>query len=340
MASTRPEPDDGEAMRFGIGVFSSGPASGILRLVQAADEAGFDCLWLADSHLIMREAFVLLGAIATVTRRIEIGPGVTYPKVRHPSVIASAMTTLRELAPGRVHLGLGIGASGPANMGERPSSLRELEDTIGFVRELLDGQEATRNGKGMRLAFAAAPRLPIYVAASSERTHRMTGRLGDGAIIQGPIDQFRTTVAAIREEERGAGRREGAVQTVLWTASCLDDDEETAREAVRPMVARNAMVWLSRAERLGTIDEVDREPLRRLQREYDFARHMGRHLAPLTEDRWIERFSFCGRPDHVRRCCEQAFAAGADQVALTFYGADPEAQLRRFARQVIEPLRR
>ena len=79
--------------------------------------------------MIWRELYVLAGAIASATQRIAIGPGVTHLAGRHITVTASAMATLHELTGGRVFLGFGVGASGPANIGMKPVSAAELEDT-------------------------------------------------------------------------------------------------------------------------------------------------------------------------------------------------------------------
>src|SRR5262245_27778689 len=113
-------------VKFGVGIYPIGPAADSIRLARLANEVGFDFLWLADTHMIWREMYVLLGAMAVTTSRIAMGPGITHPFVRHQSVIASAMTTWAELIPGRVHLGMGIGASGPANVG--------LKQALVFVR--------------------------------------------------------------------------------------------------------------------------------------------------------------------------------------------------------------
>jgi len=308
-------------------------------MAQLAEAVGFDSFWFGDSHLIFRELWVVLGALAATTRRIEIGPGVTHPVGRHPSVTASAIATLAELAPDRVNLGIGIGSSGPRNMGAKPVSLKELEETIRVIRDLLAGKEIDRDGKRVRLTFARGAPIPIYVAAVSDRTHRMTGRVADGAIIGGPLDALAASVAAIREGERAAGRPPGSVKAVLHVPCCLDADGAVARGAVRGMVARMAMVWLERAARLGTLDPADREPLGRLQGRYDFYRHLTPEHGHLVEERWIERFSMAGTAERVRERCEQALVAGADAVMVAFQGAEPEGQMERFARDVIAPLR-
>jgi alkanesulfonate monooxygenase SsuD/methylene tetrahydromethanopterin reductase-like flavin-dependent oxidoreductase (luciferase family) len=78
-------------VRFGVGLFATENASEGVRLAQRADALSFDRFWVGDSHMIWREAFVMLGAIASTTNRIQIGPGVTHPVVRQMTVIASAM---------------------------------------------------------------------------------------------------------------------------------------------------------------------------------------------------------------------------------------------------------
>lgn len=326
--------------KFGVALYLRADAPAIVRMARLAEELGFDSVWLADSHMIFREVYATLGAVAATTARIEIGPGVTHPVGRHPSVTASAVATLAELAPGRVNLGLGIGSSGPRNIGSSPTSLKQLEDTLQFIRDLLACKEAEQDGKRMRLTFATGAPLPIYVAAASDRTHRMSGRLADGAIIAGPPDSLRASIAAIREGESAAGRPAGTVKTVLMTPCCVNEDEQVARGAVRPMVARTAMVWLERAARLGTIDPADREPLARLQQGYDFYHHLGPEYGHLVEERWIDRFSMAGASRRLLRQCEEVFAAGADQVLLAFQGPDPELQMERFAEGVIAPLRK
>src|SRR5436305_14498760 len=126
----------------------------MVRRAILAEELGFDAFWVADTHLIWREAWVLLGAIARETSRIEIGPGVTHPIVRHPSLIAAAIATLAELAPGRVNLGIGIGDSGPANMGLPRATLKQLESAILDVKALLRGEPMVGSDAAIRLAYA------------------------------------------------------------------------------------------------------------------------------------------------------------------------------------------
>src|SRR5688500_18671284 len=54
--------------------------------------------------------WAVIGGIAQVTDRIEVGTGVTCPMIRtHPAVIAQAAATVAVMLPGRFFLGVGTG---------------------------------------------------------------------------------------------------------------------------------------------------------------------------------------------------------------------------------------
>ena len=84
----------------------------------AAEAAGFKTLWTVD-HLagdVMRapdmpECFTLLGALAGVTSKIELGPLVVNVGNRHPAILANSVATVQQISGGRFVLGLGAGAS-------------------------------------------------------------------------------------------------------------------------------------------------------------------------------------------------------------------------------------
>lgn len=146
-------------LTFGAGLNTHGNAQETLETARVAEQVGFDVGWISDSHLLGRELFTVFGAIAVSTSRMQIGSGVTHPFVRHFSLLASGFATLQDLAPGRIRLGIGVGDSGPASMGLRRASLRELEDSIQRIRALWSGEEVPVEGASLHLA--AAPVTPI-----------------------------------------------------------------------------------------------------------------------------------------------------------------------------------
>src|SRR5207245_6154514 len=79
------------------------PMPELIRLIQDIEAAGFDGAGILDSQMLCRDTFVTLGQAATHTKRLALFPAVTNPFTRHPSVLASAIQTVEELAPGRVY---------------------------------------------------------------------------------------------------------------------------------------------------------------------------------------------------------------------------------------------
>ena len=62
---------------FDVALFPTEPAGETLRLAKLAEKLGYDGVWVGDSHIIWREMYVLLGAIASQTKRVKLGSGVT-----------------------------------------------------------------------------------------------------------------------------------------------------------------------------------------------------------------------------------------------------------------------
>lgn len=117
-------------MRFGVTMFATDTAMPVHELARAAEERGFDSLWipehthiptsrrtppptgdaeLAEEYKRSVDPLVALSAAAAGTSRIHLGTGVLLPAQREPLVTAKAIATLQNLAGGRFELGVGFG---------------------------------------------------------------------------------------------------------------------------------------------------------------------------------------------------------------------------------------
>src|SRR5205085_9109678 len=141
--------------------------------------------------------------------------------------LASAFATLSELAPGRIRLGIGVGDSGPLNLGVPRTSLQELERAIVQIQDLVAGRtvESETGAKPLKLGYGSPERhVPIYVASSGARTQQMIGRVADGALISGMPAELPKGIAAVRAGEQAAGKSAGSTRIVLWTTVSVDAD--------------------------------------------------------------------------------------------------------------------
>jgi 5,10-methylenetetrahydromethanopterin reductase len=110
-----------------------------------------------------------------------IGPVVSVPVTRHPSVAANSIATLQKLSGGRAFYGLGPGDFALHQIGEVPVRLHELAEWASVVRTLCAGERATWQGKDIQLRWTAGP-VPLWMAGDGPRMLELAGRLGDGVI--------------------------------------------------------------------------------------------------------------------------------------------------------------
>ena len=130
-----------------------------LAMARAAEEAGFDSIWLGD-HLLYRdegepergpwEVWTLLGALAAVTERVELGPLVACTAFHPPGLIAKMAATLAEVSGGRFVLGLGAGWNEPEFRAfglPYDHRVSRFEEAFTIVRRLLEGERVTLGGR-------------------------------------------------------------------------------------------------------------------------------------------------------------------------------------------------
>src|SRR5919198_1165875 len=151
--------------------------------VKRAETLGWDAALQPDSQLRRRDTYVMLAAAARATARITLGTLLANPINRHPSVTASSIATIDELAPGRVLLGWGVGDTAVRLAGLRPARVKELEDSTRLMRALLDGQEVEVGAERPARLPHHRP-VPIWIAAGGPRTLRMAGGVADGVFIR------------------------------------------------------------------------------------------------------------------------------------------------------------
>ncbi|MBM3357317.1 MAG: LLM class flavin-dependent oxidoreductase [Betaproteobacteria bacterium] len=287
-------------MRFGVGIFGNQPVTTIVRQVQLAEALGYDTAWIVDSQLVCRELYVTLTACVLATSRIRIGPGITVPYIRHPSVTASAIVSLNELAEGRVLLGVGTGDSSVGTLGVKPARIAGLEEFVRTTRRLLANESVTFEGglEGKIAWLERAHDIPIYVAASGPKMLEAAGRLGDGVLmhcgIAPPI--LEAGLAYVRAGARAAEKSIEDLDVICWAHTCVARDRRAAREHVRGRVTAALRHPLPIP-----LGEEDLAVVRKIREEYNFFEHATaaakhRTLAP---DRFIDLLALAGTPDEV-----------------------------------------
>jgi len=128
-------------------------------IARAAEEVGFDSIWVGDHYLYRGdgrpergpwEAWTTLAALAAITERVRLGPLVACLNFHHPAVLAKTAATVGEVSRGRLTFGMGAGwnrtefdAFGIA-FDHRAS---RFEEAFEIVRRLLAGERGTYRGR-------------------------------------------------------------------------------------------------------------------------------------------------------------------------------------------------
>jgi 5,10-methylenetetrahydromethanopterin reductase len=226
------------APRFGLNRFDARSVDLFAADVRRAEELGWDAAFQPDSQLRRRDTYVLLAAAARASRRITLGPLLANPINRHPTVTASSIATIDELAPGRVVLGWGVGDTAVRLAGLRPARIKELESSTRLMRALLDGEDV-EVGAARPARLPHHRPVPIWIAAGGPRTLRMAGGVADGVFIR--VGTHRANIAAavdaIRAGAAESGRDPSRVRLGAVFHTVLVDDPSRALTMAKSMAA-------------------------------------------------------------------------------------------------------
>jgi 5,10-methylenetetrahydromethanopterin reductase len=296
-------------MKTSLGVYPNQSPAELVSTGKLAEQLGFSALWVLDSHLLFREVYTLLGALAVSTSRIRLGTGVTNPLTRHPTVTASAIATLAALSGGRATLGISVGDSALKAMNLEPAKVADLETTVRQCRALLAGGETSFGaGNIARLHHGRLP-VPIYLAATGPRMLKLAGEIADGVILMNGVAPplIRAAIDIVRDGERAAGRAVGATRIAVW-AACHPDSS-----AVKFNVARAILRKIP-----GPVDALTRRVAEQVRGAYTYQQHgdAEARFARLIPDELVPQFAFSGGADAIAAQVAALARLGADEVIL------------------------
>jgi len=330
-------------MEFGFTLKPEHSLARHVAITRQAEAAGFDYGWIFDSHVLWREAYVLLTLMASATERLRLGTCVTNPATREPTVTASGLATLQELTRGRMDLGIGRGDSARRVLGKPPTSMAMLEESALVIRDLAEGRGVEYEGAWLELPWA--PRgltLPLWIAGYGPKAMDLAGRVADGIMLQfADPDLIAWLVGQVREAARKAGRDPMSIR-VMAAAPAHVGPIDVARERVRwfPALVGNHVVDLVNRYPASELPESLTGYVRERQ-GYDYLHHaeVGSSNATFVSDEIADRFSLIGGvDDHVAKLRRLA-EAGVDQFNLYLMNGDEEEQVEIYGREVIPAVR-
>jgi alkanesulfonate monooxygenase SsuD/methylene tetrahydromethanopterin reductase-like flavin-dependent oxidoreductase (luciferase family) len=158
----------------------------VAAIARAAEDAGFDSIWVGD-HLLYRgggrpergpwDAWTQLAALAVHTTRVRLGPLVAATAFHPPGVIARMAASIDEISGGRLTLGLGAGWNETEFRAfgfPFDKSVSRFAESFEIVRRLIAGEHVTFKGEYQSVEEAVLlppPRrsVPIMLGSNGAR---------------------------------------------------------------------------------------------------------------------------------------------------------------------------
>ena len=244
-------------MHIGVCMFATDYAIRIDELARAAEDRGFESLWVPEhTHIptsrrtpfpgggqLPREyshtfdPFVSLMAAAAVTTRLRVGTGICLLIERDTIVTAKEVASLDVLSNGRFELGIGAGwnAEEMENHGtDYKTRFKKLGEQVRAMKEIWTKDEASFHGEHVRFdpiwswpKPAQKPNPPVLLGGESSHTLQRVVDYCDGWFPRArAADRILSGLTELRERAARAGRDMKTITTSVFGAG----PDEAARE--------------------------------------------------------------------------------------------------------------
>jgi probable F420-dependent oxidoreductase len=306
-----------------------------------AENIGFHRVFLSE-RWNLKEAGVLLAAIAAKTARIGVASGIITTPARHPLHSAGLGATMQAAFGDRFVLGLGRGNPGwLAGAGLQMPSYPALSDYVGILRRLWAGEQVSYDGPAGTYPHLALedvdPEVPApevwFGTLGQSLGARATVASFDGVLLP-PVftpTATRTIVERLRKECDRVGRDPATLricQSVI-TAPELDETETRTIAHARAVTYLDAPGY---GEMLVRLNDWDPTPLKALREHTQFQGmdsvsdlkfHRAELLGPaaLLPDEWMRESCALGSVAECVDTLRRFRDAGADEIAT--YGSTP-----------------
>jgi probable F420-dependent oxidoreductase len=254
-------------MKYALSIFPTEYAMRIDELARAAEERGFESLWVPEhthiptsrrtpypggtelpreySHTI--DPFVGLAAAAAVTTKLKLGTAICLVVERDPIVLAKEVASLDLLSGGRFLFGIGVGwnAEEMENHGTDFKTRRTLmRERIEAMKAMWTQEQPQYHGRFVNFdpiwSFpkpAQKPHPPILMGGQGTKALKGVIEYCDGWMpIPARIEDLSKKVSDLRHQAEQAGRDPKSISiTVFWGRAdrkTVDQYEQAGAERV------------------------------------------------------------------------------------------------------------
>lgn len=217
----------------------------LLDEVQYAEKLGVGSAWISE-RFDVKEAAVLCGAAAAVTKSMYICTGATNINTRHPVVTAGIGSTMNRLSNNRFAMGIarGIGVRFDC-WGLAKVTNSQMRDFVEIMRTLWKGKKVMGyNGPLGNLPYVGTADwldedIPLMFGGYGSKSLEFAGEVFDGVYLSTFFSDaaVKKAVALVKRGAEKAGRDPDSVKVWSVLATIHEPDEE---RYLRDVVARMA----------------------------------------------------------------------------------------------------
>jgi probable F420-dependent oxidoreductase len=272
-------------MKFGVSMFNTDYSIRIDELARAAEERGFESLWVPEHTHIPKsrkspwpgganlpkeywhthDPFVALATAAAVTTRLKVGTGICLVIERDPITLAKEVASLDFLSNGRFLFGIGGGwnAEEMENHGtDFKKRWRIMRERILAMKEIWTKDEAEFHGEFVNFdpiwsypKPVQKPHPPIYLGNNTPNGRQRVVEYCDGWFpIAARAGDLAAGVADLRQRAEKAGRDPRSIPVSVYSAS----PEEVAVQSYEKAGAERTIFALPSADRETVLPLLDK----------------------------------------------------------------------------------
>ena len=327
--------------RLAIYLQDAHPIQEAMEYATYAEQRGFEAVWQADSRLV-RDAVVPMAAFATCTETLKIGSGVVDCWTRNPARLASTFSTLDDLAPGRMILGIGAWWEPLATkVGvQRVRPLKAMREIVEACRLLLADETVTYYGEfvhldGVELDYVYQERrpkdVPIYIGATGDKMLELTGEIADGVVLNYLVspEYNRRAMDRLADGAARAGRSVDDIDRPQLVVCSVAETRAEALDGARLMVTQ----YLGQQPHIMKASGVPESLLEEIGRVLTWPATHDQVVAAskLVPDDVVQMICAAGTPDEVREKVGQYMADGCTCPILYPLGPDVGMMIDTFA---------
>lgn len=269
-------------------------------------------IWIPESW--GREAFVMLGAIASLTNKIKLGTSIVSMFSRSPATTAMAASTLDNISKNRTIIG--IGASTPilaenwhGTKFEYP--LKRMKEYVTCFKIISSGETINFDGnffklKNMKIMHPSSrKKIPVFLGAVNSGMIKLATDIADGTILYlRPFDELKETVQHIRSIT--SKKSKNFEISSVFIAAISNRYPELARRRAAKTLAFYVAVGKYYSEFLsshGFKNEVE-------QISNDYLTNGIENISKFVTDHMLDSLTICGTVDDCIRSLKRFVSCG------------------------------